>query len=495
MPMHSAPALTRGLGLWQATAVNITQIVGAGVFATIPMILGVLPGPYALLAWLVAGVLILFDSLIWGELGAAMPAAGGSYHFLLESFGRSRWGRLMAFLFVWQILISGPLEVGSGLVAAAQFSTAFPALKQLDEKYTRKLEVVIEETEKPGATADDPPTVEKKVIGIAFGPTRLLGFLLGLAIIALLYRRVKTLGRLSLIFVVGVFGVLGWVLVEGAIHFDANVAFDTTVAAHEWPDNFGMALGAGMALAIFSYFGYYNVCYLGAEVRDPAKTIPRSILLSALIVVVMFALVHLAIVGFIPWREAAKETDNLTAEFMMRARGEWARNLVTLLLIGSCFASCFSGMLGYSRVPYAAAKEGHFFRWFAAVHPRLHIPHRALLLIGAMVLFWSFFTLGDIINALIATRILEQFVAQAIGVMLVRRLQPDRPRPWKMWLYPLPCFVALVGWLFVYYCTGRLFIAIGVTTLVVGIAVFSIWAARRHEWPFGPARGLKDEQS
>src|SRR5947207_9364505 len=156
-PPESVP-LTRGIGLWQATAINITQIVGAGVFATIPLILGILPGAYGLLAWMVAGVLILCDGMIWGELGAALPAAGGSYHFLLESYGRSRWGRLMAFLFVWQILISGPLEVGSGLVAAAQFSTALsPEFNRWDQEHTRRAEVVIEETEKPGATPDDEP--------------------------------------------------------------------------------------------------------------------------------------------------------------------------------------------------------------------------------------------------------------------------------------------------------------------------------------------------
>jgi amino acid transporter len=476
--MPNPPTLTRGLGLGQATAVNITQIVGAGVFATIPLILGVLPGPYALLAWLVAGLLILSDSLIWGELGAALPAAGGSYHFLLESYGRSRWGRLMAFLFVWQILISGPLEVGSGLVAAAQFSTAFSAVKEFDDRYTRKVEIVLIES-------DDP--AERKVVGVACGPTRLFGFALGMAIIALLFRRVTTLGKLSVVFLIGVFAILGWVLVEGALRFDPATAFDATIEEGERPANWGLALGAGMALAIFSYFGYYNVCYLGAEVRDPARTIPRSILLSALIVVVLFTLTHLAIVGVMPWREAARETDNLTAEFMYRLHGAWARNLVTVLLIGSCFASCFSGMLGYSRVPYAAAREGHFFRWFAAVHPRLHIPHRALLLIGAMVLFWSFFSLGDIINALIATRILEQFVAQVFGVMLLRHLQPDRPRPWRMWLYPLPCLAALVGWLFVYISTGTLFIAIGATTLAAGLVVFAVWAMRRGEWPFKPA--------
>src|SRR5947209_10969456 len=164
-PPAADPPLARALGFWQATAVNVTQIVGAGVFATIPLILGVLPGPYALLAWLVAGVLILFDSLIWGELGAALPAAGGSYHFLLESYGRSRWGRLMAFLFVWQILISGPLEIGSGLVAAAQFSTGLDAdYKSFDERHTVKFELAI---------------ASESTIGIAIGPSRFFGFALG----------------------------------------------------------------------------------------------------------------------------------------------------------------------------------------------------------------------------------------------------------------------------------------------------------------------------
>jgi basic amino acid/polyamine antiporter, APA family len=471
-PAHAEPPnLTRGIGLWQAVAINITQIVGAGVFATIPYILGVLPGVYAVLAWIVAGVLILFDSLIWGELAAALPSSGGSYHILLESYGRSRWGQLMAFLFVWQILISGPLEVGSGLVAAAQFSTALsPEFKEFDKAHSVGFEIEVSDERK---------------LAVTFGPSRLIGLALGVLILVLLYRRVTTLGRLSVVFLIGVLAILAWVLIEGAIHFDARRAFDANVSETEWPDNFGLALGAGMALAIYSYLGYYNVCYLGSEVRDPARTIPRAILLSSLSVVVLFTLVHLAITSVVPWREARAETDNLTGEFMKRVHGQWAATAVTVCLVGSCFASCFSGTLGYSRVPYAAARNGHFFRWFAAVHPRLHIPHRSLLLIGAMILFWSFFSLGDIINALIATRILEQFVAQVFAVILLRNLQPDRPRPWRMWLYPLPCLVALVGWLFVYISTGGLFIAIGAITLLVGFVVYLIWARRQGRWPFG----------
>jgi amino acid transporter len=467
-PPPDGQSLARGLGFWQATAINITQIVGAGVFATVPLILGVLPGAYALLAWLVAGVLILCDGMIWAELGAALPSAGGSYHFLLESYGRSRWGRLMAFLFVWQILVSGPLEVGSGLVAAAQFSTAIdPDWKAFDAEHTKRIELEI---------------TDGKTVGVAVGPSRVFGFALGVLILVLLYRRVTTLGQLSLVFLIGVLALLNWILVEGAIRFDPALAFDLPSAA-ERPDSMGLALGAGMGFAIYSYLGYYNVCYLGGEVRDPARTIPRSILASVLAVVVLFALTHLAFTGVVPWREAAK-SENLAAEFMTRIHGPWAATLVTICLIGSCFASCFSGTLGYSRVPYAAAREGHFFRWFGAVHPEHRIPHRSLLLIGGMILFWSFFSLDAIIAALIATRILEQFVAQVFAVVLLRNLQPDRPRPWKMYLYPLPCVVALAGWLFVYAGTGRVFIAIGAGTLLVGFAVFLAWTYRRKEWPF-----------
>jgi APA family basic amino acid/polyamine antiporter len=464
--MTPDPSLDRGLGFWQATAVNITQIVGAGVFATVPLILGHLPGVYGLLAWLVAGLLIVCDGMIWAELGAALPSAGGSYHFLRESFGREKWGRLMGFLFVWQILISGPLEVGSGLVAAAQFSKAVsPEFKAYDEAHTVEKSVELE----PGRT-----------LGVSIGPSRLLGIGLGVVIIALLSRRIATLGRLSVVFLVGILGVIAWVLVEGALKFDPALAF--AVPPGGPPEKFGTALGAGMALAIYSYLGYYNVCYLGGEVRDPAKTIPRAILTSAIAVVVLFTLVQLAITGAIPWQEAAKETDNLTAAFLTKVRGEWAGQFVTVCLVGSCFVSAFSGMLGYSRVPYAAAQDGHFFKWFAKVHPTTRIPLRSLLLVGGLTLLWSVFSLGAIIEALIATRILEQFVLQIFALVLLRR--SGRPMPWKMWLYPLPCGIALFGWLFVYATTAWLFVIIGAATLVVGAIIYFIRAKAAKEWPF-----------
>ena len=409
------PTLQRGLGFWQATAINITQIVGAGVFATVPLILGVMPGPQALLAWLVAGLLIICDSMIWGELGAAMPSAGGSYHYLLESFGRSKWGRLMSFLFVWQILISGPLEVGSGLVAAAQFSKAIsPEFKAFDEANTIKLGT----------------EVDGQFLGMILSPTRAFGLAMGVLILALLYRRVDSLGKISLFFLAAVMTVIGWVLLEGLPRFK----IDTFMA----------------------------------NSSNKLESPPWS-----------------AGLGVIPLDEIANNKDNLTAEFMTRLRGDWAGKVVTVLLVGSCFASCFSGTLGYSRVPYAAAREGNFLRWFDAVHPTHQIPHRSLLLIGGLVLFWSLFSLDMIISALVATRIIEQFIAQIFAVILLRK--QGGTIPWRMPLYPIPLLVALAGWLYVYAGTGLLFILLGLATLMVGLVVFLVWSATLGQWPFDKA--------
>jgi amino acid transporter len=235
-----------------------------------------------------------------------------------------------------------------------------------------------------------------------------------------------------------------------------------------------------MILAIYSYLGYYNVCYIGDEVRDPGHTIPRSIIASVVIVVVLFVGLHLAMLGTVPWQQVPTNDDNfsLPAEFMRRIHGPWAATAITVLLVWCCIGSVFAGLLGYSRIPYGAARHGHFFRVFAQVHPREKIPHVSLWLVGAMMLLWSFFDLQTVINALIVTRILEQFVAQAIGVMLWRRARPDAPRPYRMWLYPLPCLLALVGWLYLYVSSGWLYIGLGAATLAAGLLVYILWSLR-----------------
>jgi amino acid transporter len=177
---------------------------------------------------------------------------------------------------------------------------------------------------------------------------------------------------------------------------------------------------------------------------------------------------------------------------MTRLHGDrWAPALITLLLVWSCFGSAFAGMLGYARIPYGAAKQGHFYEALARVHPTLRIPHVSLLLIGGLTLFWSFFDLGSVINVMIITRIVEQFVAQIIGVMLLRKNRPDLPRPYRIWLYPLPCLLALTGWLALYVTSPPIYIVLGLLTLAAGVMAFLIWSRLTGRWPFSrePAGG------
>jgi APA family basic amino acid/polyamine antiporter len=475
-----SPTLVRHFGWLQATALNVTMIVGAGVFITIPLMLKELPGPYALLGWVAAGALMLVDGLIWSELGATLPGSGGSYLYLLECYGRDRWGRLMAFLFIWQFLISGPLEIASGIIALEQFSTTVhPTFQEFNKRAT--IEAAL------GAWNDGE---EVKTLTISFGPTRVLGAVILVGLLVLLYRRIATLGRWTMIFWLGVLGIIAWILVEGAKNFQSAVAFDYSGAAAGWPDHFWLGLGKVMLLAMYSYLGYYNICYIGDEVRDPGRTIPRSILLSALLVLLMFVGLHLAMMGVVSWTEVIKSDPddyNLPAVFMEKLHGQWAASLMSVLLVWSCLGSAFAGLLGYSRIPYGAAKQGHFFAVLGKIHPGLRIPHVSLLLVGGMTLFWSFFDLANVINALLTTRILEQFIGQIFGVLLLRRRQPNRPRPYKIWLYPLPCGLALAGWLYMYVCAGWPFIVLGLVTLSLGGVVFLLWSLRVKSWPFSSA--------
>ncbi len=444
------------------------MIVGAGVFVTIPLMLKQLPGPYALLGWLAAGLLMLVDGMIWSELGAALPSSGGSYVYLLECFGRERWGRLMAFLFIWQFLISGPLEIASGLIAINQFSADLDDdWKEFNERYTWS-----------HAWGE----WEGKPLTISVGPSRLAVFGLALFLLYLLHHRMENLGRLTVTFLLGILAVIVWILVEGVWRFRPEIAFEPPGPTDVPTDGFALGLGGAMILAMYSYFGYYNVCYIGEEVRDPGRTIPRSIFLSSLLVGVLFIGLHLAMLGTVSWRHP---TDNLASAFMKEVHGPWAVRLVSVLLVWSCTGAAFAALLGYSRVPYGAARYGHFFSVLGHIHPVHRIPDVALFAVGGLTLFWSFFDLESVIVALTTTRVLVQFVGQIFGVMLLRRTQPKLYRPYRIWLYPLPCAVALAGWLYLYVAAGALYMAVGSATLVVGAIVFLLWSRTTRTWPFG----------
>ena len=447
------PQLVRRFTLLPATALNMTNMLGAGPFITIPLLMSAMGGPQAMLGWIVALVIVICDGMIWSELGAAMPGSGGSFNYLREAFGRERYGRLMAFLFVWQFVLSGPLEIASGYIGFAQYST-----------YIWK-----------GLTRPE-------IIALIT--------VVGLINIVLLYRRIHSIARITVTLWVGTLITVFAVLVTGAMHFDAGVAFDFPPGAFNFSLGFFLGLGAASRVGIYDYLGYYDVCYIGDEVRDPGRVIPRSILISTIAVAIIYIGINLSIIGVVPWREFVPASDHPEANFivsifMERIYGETVAMIFTLLILWTAFGSVFALLLGYSRIPFAAAQTGYFFRAFARLHPTEGFPYVSLLVLGAISIVAGFFSLGTVIDALIVTRILVQFMGQAFGLMLLRRHAPDMPRPYRMWLYPVPALVALLGWIFVFATTQFRVILFGLGVLALGCLAFLLWSRNTKRWPFG----------
>jgi amino acid transporter len=445
----SAPPLERRFGLLQATALNMSNMVGIGPFITIPLLMTAMGGPQALLGWLFALVIVIADGLIWSELGAMMPGSGGTYRYLREGFGREGWGRFAAFLFMWQFILSGPLEIASGYIGFSHYlKYMWPAMSEW------------------GGTA------------VALG--------VGALNVALLYRRIEAIGRLTVALWIGMLITTVTVIAAGAMHFDPKVAFDLPPGAFDFSLGFLVGLGAAARVGIYDYLGYYDVCYLGDEVKDPGRVIPRSILISVVGIAILYIGINLAITGVVSWREfvpaaAHPQSDFIVSIFMERLYGPSIAVPFTALVLWTAFGSVFALLLGYSRIPYAAASDGTFFRFFARVHPTKHFPHVSLLFIGGMSMLCTLVSLGTLIDALLTTRILVQFIGQIIALTLLRRNAPEMPRPFKMWLYPLPSVVAFVGWLFLFATSGWPIITFGLVTLVVGIVAYFIWARQQPQ--------------
>ena len=446
------PHLTRRFGLLSATALNMTNMIGVGPFITIPLLMSALGGPQAMLGWIVALVIVICDGMVWSELGAAMPGSGGSFHYLREAFGRARVGRVMAFLFVWQFVLSGPLEIASGYIGFAEYA-----------KYIWK--------------------------GLTRSGTIALVTVVGVVNIALLYRRIHSIAKITVSLWAGTLLTVLAVIVTGAIHFDPHIAFDFPPGAFTFSLGFFLGLGTAARIGIYDYLGYYDVCYIGDEVRDPGRVIPRSILISTAAVAVIYLGINLSIIGVVPWREfvpaaAHPESSFVVSVFMQKIYGPRVATIFTLLVLWTAFGSVFALLLGYSRIPFAAADSGYFFRVFGRLHPTKGFPYISLLVLGAISIVAGFFSLGTVIDALIVTRILVQFIGQVVGVMLLRRQAPHMPRPYRMWLYPLPALVALAGWIFVFATTQLQVILFGVGVLVLGFVAFLVWSWSTHRWPF-----------
>jgi amino acid transporter len=437
------------MSLFPALTANMLQMVGVGPFLTIPLILSAMHGPQALLGWILGALISTCDGLVWAELGAAMPGSGGSYEYLQQAFGPNSLGRLMGFLFLWQVMLAAPLTAASGGVGFGQ--------------YARYL--------LPWLTGP-----ELKIVAVA----------VCLFSTFLLYRDIRSIGKISTILWIGLIAAMGIIIWGGVWHFDAARAFSFPAGAFTLSPAFFLGLGAATLLSMYDYSGYFTVCLIGGEIKDPAKTIPRAVLLSIGILAVLYLAMSLSIIGVVPWQEAI-HSDAIVSLFMARLYGPTAANFMTGLILWVAFASVFCVLLGYTRVPYAAAAEGHFFSAFARVHPTRHFPSFSVLFMGVVSAAVCFLSLEALIKTLIVIQIVTQFAAQCMAVILIRRRRKDIALPFRMPLYPIPALIALAGWIFILASSGAVYVFAGLALLVFGIVAY-LWRARRiREWPWGRA--------
>ena len=248
----------------------------------------------------------------------------------------------------------------------------------------------------------------------------------------------------------------------------------------------------GRARPRVNQIGYNNVCFLGGEVKNPSKNIPRAIVISILLVTALYFFMTTSIIGVVPWRDAM-QSQHVVSDFMEIIYGPWAGHVLTVFILGAAFASVFALLLGYSRIPYAAAADGRFFRVFARLHPTGRFPHVSVVILGLGSTVFCFFKLEDIIQILMVIQIIILYLAQVWAVTLIRR-RADIHRPFQMWFYPLPSFLAAAGWLYILLTQEWKFIIMGAVVLAVGVGLYMLRARHIGEWPFasGPMESTAD---
>jgi amino acid transporter len=474
-PTPTAAGLQRGLSVTSALGVNIIDMVGVGPFVTLPLIVITMGGPQAMFGWLLGALLSLCDGFIWSELGTSYPQAGGSYVYLKHLYGGQRLGRAVSFLYAWQLLFSAPLSIASGCIGFSQYMSYF---------FPRSGEALFAET------LFHVPFVLSQQSFIAMAVC--------LIALAILYREIHSIERVVKSLGVVVLLVLVWIIFAGFTHFSVNRAFDFPSGAFRLNSAFFAGLGAGMLISAYDYWGYYNICFLGGEVRDPHRTIPRAVLGSIAIVGTLYLLMNISVLGVIPWREFNETTGNarsyIMAVLMQRIYGHNAAVAVVLLISLAAAASVLGLLLGYSRIPYAAAHDGNFPAVFGRLHPRFRIPHVSLVTLACMTLFCCFFRLQEVISTLVVVRILFQFLLQGVGVLLPGHRRTRRSGAFKMMMYPIPVLLALTGFLFILFSRSHFLEEMRTSAIILFVGAI-VYAFRWYRSSDGRSQPISREHA
>ena len=441
--------LKRKISLLQATAINMTEMVGIGPFVVLSTVAATMRGPSFLYAWLAGAFLAFIDAMVCSELGAAFPMAGGSYNFLKEGYG-PKWGRLTSFLFVWQTMIQAPLVIASAAIGFSKYFGYVIIVNTLQARMVSGSVVVL--------------------------------------IVLLLYRKIEEIGKITILLWICVLATIAWVIGSGMAHGNFIQPLTRVNEGAHFDGVFGAALGLASIQTVYSYLGYYNVCHLGGEIINPHKNIPKSMFISIAGIMLLYLLMNVSVASVLPYNVLVN-SNFVVSDFIETLQGGTMATIVTVLILIVAFASVFSGTLGYTRVPYAAALDGSFFKVFAKLHPTKNFPYISLLVLGGIAFIFSiiFTDIKDVVHAILAMRILTQFVAQAAGLILLHRKKRNIVLPWKMPLYPLPVIIDIAMWIALLFYTGWGMIDWALVFIAAGTMVFFIKAKVNNEWPFTTA--------
>jgi fructoselysine transporter len=431
----STPLTNRKINLLQATSINMIDMVGIGPFVVMPFVVAQFSSGLFIWAWIFGAITALVDAMIWSELGAKYPLAGGTYNFHRIAFGE-KGGKLMSFLYVWQTSIQAPLVVASAAIGFAQYLTYIVPLEIWQQK-------------------------------IVSGGLVILVFLL-------LYRKIETIGKISVVMGSIVVLTIIWIIISGLTNQQQQVKFIPAGNESFFTAAFWAAIGSASVKTVYAYLGYYNVCHLGGEIKDPGKNIPRSIFISIFGITALYLLMNISVMSVMRW-ESVKDSDKyLVSSFMEQLYGPTAGTIVTILILCIAFSSLFAVVLGYSRVPYAAAVDGNFFKIFSKLHPTKNFPYISLIFLCALGFVFSLFMkLSEVISSILAMRIIVQFIAQSVGVTLLRKKFGSKDLPFKMWLFPLPVILSIAIWIFLFISTGW-FALWGSLIAIIGVIVYMV---------------------
>jgi amino acid transporter len=430
------PSLTnRKINLLQATSINMIDMVGIGPFVVMPFVVAQFKDGLFIWAWIFGAITAFVDAMIWSELGAKYPLAGGTYNFNRIAFGE-KGGRLMSFLYVWQTSIQAPLVMASAAIGFAEYLTYIVPMYEWQQK-------------------------------MVSGGLVILVFLL-------LYRKIESIGKISVVMGIIVMLTIAWIIISGLSNQEHTVKFIPSGEESFFSYAFWAAISHASVKTVYAYLGYYNVCHLGGEIKNPGRNIPRSIFISIFGIATLYLLMNISVMGVINWDSVNKGDKYLVSTFMEQLYGSTAGTIVTVLILCVAFSSLFALVLGYSRVPYAAAVDGNYFKAFAKLHPTKNFPYISLIFLCALGFIFSLlFKLSQVISSILAMRIIVQFIAQAVGVVLLRKKSGTKDLPFKMWLFPVPVILSIVIWIFLFISTGW-FALWGSLITVAGVIVYLV---------------------